>query len=191
MRLRLSGSLLVLLAACADRAAPVATPLPGSAPLAVDLGGSSRIPRIAASAGEGEGYGTMPPVAQMDHSKMDHSKMGHDMSQMDHGQHQHEMAPGMTMVNSRAPNAAAVPGYPQDMAVVMDELVAKPETHGLRPTWTMGMMGMMTMVRVLPPEQYDEILALKPNWQPNETQRRFREMQQNPTPAAEHHHHDE
>jgi len=59
------------------------------------------------------------------------------------------------------PGARSVPGYPQDMWMVMDERVAKPETHGLRPSWTGGMMGMMTMVRVLEPERYDEIQALK------------------------------
>jgi Cu/Ag efflux protein CusF len=74
--------------------------LSDSAAVAVDLGGSSRIARIAASAGEGEGYGTVQaapvahasmngmshetaaPTAQpstppVDHSKMDHSAMGH------------------------------------------------------------------------------------------------------------------
>jgi hypothetical protein len=57
-----------------------------------------------------------------------------------------------------------VPGFPQDMAMAVDEIVAKPETHGLRPTWTIGMMGMMTMVRVLSPEQFDEIERLRANW---------------------------
>ena len=59
-----------------------------------------------------------------------------------------------------------VPGYPQDMFMVMDELISKPEVHGLRPTWTAGMMGMMTLVRVLTPEQYDEIQQLKKDWKP-------------------------
>ncbi|MGH9369878.1 MAG: multicopper oxidase family protein [Thermoanaerobaculia bacterium] len=60
-----------------------------------------------------------------------------------------------------APNARQVPGYPQDMFMVMDDMVAKPETWGLRPTWTAGMMGMMTLVRVLKPEVYDHIQKLK------------------------------
>jgi hypothetical protein len=119
---------------------------------------------------------------QHDMPGMDHSKMGHG------GQHEMEMAPGVTMAGSRAPNAAEVPGYPQDMAIVMDELVAKPETHGLRKTWTMGMMGMMTMIRVLTPDQYDEIQRLKQAWKPNETQVKFREMQGQPPSGHEHHH---
>jgi Cu(I)/Ag(I) efflux system periplasmic protein CusF len=90
MRLFFSGSLLILLAACADQGATAAAPSPGSALLAVDLGGSSRISRIAGRPGEGEGYDVAQAVApapvparsendhsQMDHSQMDHSQMGH------------------------------------------------------------------------------------------------------------------
>jgi len=54
-----------------------------------------------------------------------------------------------------------VPGYPQDMFMVMDDAVAKPETYGLRRTWTGGMMGMMTLVRVLEPKLYDKIRSLQ------------------------------
>ena len=50
-----------------------------------------------------------------------------------------------------------VPGYPQEMAMIMDKEVAKPETYGLPPGWTASMMGMMTLVRVLPPDEYDEV----------------------------------
>jgi FtsP/CotA-like multicopper oxidase with cupredoxin domain len=51
----------------------------------------------------------------------------------------------------------SVPGYPQDMVMFMDKEVAKPETYGLPPGWTGSFMGMMTMVRVLPPGLYDEV----------------------------------
>jgi hypothetical protein len=67
------------------------------------------------------------------------------------------MRPGQT----GAPNAGMYPGYPQDMFIVMDELVAKPETYGLRPGWTAGTMGMMTIVRVLEPALFDKIQELK------------------------------
>ncbi len=60
-----------------------------------------------------------------------------------------------------APNAGMFPGYPQDMFMVMDDMVAKPETYGLRPGWSGGTMGMMTIVRVLTPELFDKIQALK------------------------------
>lgn len=58
-----------------------------------------------------------------------------------------------------ADNANSIPGFPQDafMEMGMDAAVAKPETFGLPPNWSAGMMGMMTMVRVLPASEYDEI----------------------------------
>ena len=54
-------------------------------------------------------------------------------------------------------DAHLVPGFPQDMFMAMDEMVDKPETRGLRPSWTGGVMGMMTLVRVLEPSLYDQI----------------------------------
>ena len=58
-----------------------------------------------------------------------------------------------------ASNANSVPGFPQDafMEMGMDELVERPETYGLPHNWSAGMMGMMSMVRVLPDKEYDEI----------------------------------
>ena len=63
-----------------------------------------------------------------------------------------------------APNANNVPNFPQDVFMEgpmmnMDKLVAKPENLGLRPGWSRFMQGMMTFVRVLPPEQYDQVVA--------------------------------
>jgi manganese oxidase len=79
-----------------------------------------------------------------------------------------------------AENANSVSGFPQDafMDMGMDEAVAKPETHGLPRNWSANMMGMMTLVRVLPSDKFDEILALRKSGLP-------------PTPADphEHHHH--
>jgi manganese oxidase len=70
-----------------------------------------------------------------------------------------------------AANANQVPGFPQDafMEMAMDEAVEKPETLGLPKNWSAGMMGMMTMVRVLPDEQYEDI------------QRRIRQKQRSKT----------
>jgi FtsP/CotA-like multicopper oxidase with cupredoxin domain len=53
-----------------------------------------------------------------------------------------------------------VPGSPQDMFMVMDDEVAKPETFGMAPGWTGAMQGMMTAVRILPPDRYEEIVRL-------------------------------
>jgi len=68
---------------------------------------------------------------------------------------------GMPMGAPTAANPYAVPGFPQDMWMVDDAAYRKPETYGLRPTWTGAMMGMMTLVRVLKPELYDYIQKLK------------------------------
>jgi len=59
-----------------------------------------------------------------------------------------------------AENASSVPGFPQDafMEMGMDQAVAKPETHGLPPNWSAGMMGMMTLVRILPEKEYEEMM---------------------------------
>jgi len=42
----------------------------------------------------------------------------------------------------------------------MDEEVTKPETYGLPKDWSAALGGMMTLVRVLPPKEYDAIMAL-------------------------------
>jgi hypothetical protein len=71
---------------------------------------------------------------------------------------------------SVAPNATSVPGFPQDafMEMPMDAAVDKPETYGLPRNWTAGMMGMMTLVRVLPPDLYDRIMAMKAGQAPQQ-----------------------
>jgi len=68
--------------------------------------------------------------------------------------HEHQKAP------SQDQDRKLVPGYPQDMFMTMDEAVAKPETYGLAKGWTGAMMGMMTVVRVLPPDMYDKVMDL-------------------------------
>ncbi|HVS15346.1 MAG TPA: copper oxidase [Thermoanaerobaculia bacterium] len=83
-----------------------------------------------------------------------------EVSTMARMQEGHEGHQGHGM--SASPNARRVPGYPQDMYMVMDEAFAeKPETWGLRKGWTGGMMGMMTMIRVLPPAMFDRIQELE------------------------------
>jgi Cu(I)/Ag(I) efflux system protein CusF len=109
-----SSLLFVLaLAACAN-SGPVATaPPPGSALFAVDLGGSSRIARVAGRAGEGEGYGTIQP-ASTDHASM--AGMNHDVAKptvqasmpgMDHGAPGHGSTSSMSQLgSSQSPDSA-------------------------------------------------------------------------------------
>jgi hypothetical protein len=63
-----------------------------------------------------------------------------------------------------APNSDSVPGFPQDAymegpMMAMDEMVEKPENYGLPAGWSGFMQGMMTFIRVLPPDQYDEVIS--------------------------------
>jgi hypothetical protein len=65
-----------------------------------------------------------------------------------------------------AKDASSVPGFPQDAfmegpAMAMDKRVEKPENYGLRPGWSGFMQGMMTFLRVLPPDMYDKVMALR------------------------------
>ena len=66
-------------------------------------------------------------------------------------QHQHHDIPPMKAKQR-------VPGFPQDMWMPMDEAVAKPENYGMAQGWSGAIQGMMTVVRVLPPEMYEKIM---------------------------------
>ena len=83
-----------------------------------------------------------------------------------------ESIPGMEMGGMQmrdmksdvAPNANDVPNFPQDAymegpMMAMDKMVERPENYGLAPGWSQFMGGMMTFVRVLPPEKYDEVIS--------------------------------
>jgi FtsP/CotA-like multicopper oxidase with cupredoxin domain len=78
------------------------------------------------------------------------------------------------MASDVSSNANSVPGFPQDAymegpAMAMDQMVDKPENYGLRPGWSGYMMGMMTFLRVLPPDKYDEVIArMKQAQRPND-----------------------
>ncbi len=87
--------------------------------------------------------------------------MQHDMSQMggmegmDHG--------NMQINSDIAKDANRVPGFPQDAymegpMMAMDKMVDRPQNYGLRPGWSGFMQGMMSFVRVLPPDQYDKVM---------------------------------
>jgi manganese oxidase len=63
-----------------------------------------------------------------------------------------------------AANANDVPNFPQDAymegpMMQMDQAVERPENYGLAPGWSGYMQGMMTFIRVLPPEKYDEVIS--------------------------------
>ena len=125
--------------------------------------------RLGAPAMPAMDHGNMPG---MDHGKMpgmDHGKMpGMDHSKMpDHGstpETQHE--PAAMKMPEIAKDANQIPLFPQDAymegpMMAMDKAVEKPETYGLPPGWSGFMGGMMTLVRILPPDLYEKIMQLK------------------------------
>jgi hypothetical protein len=81
--------------------------------------------------------------------------MQRQMHDMQHG--------GMAMSADVAKDANRVPGFPQDAymegpMMAMDKMVERPQNYGLRPGWSGFMQGMMNFVRVLPPDQYDQVM---------------------------------
>jgi hypothetical protein len=116
----------------------------------------------APSLGRGLGVGStsdMPrtngPLTQAEADKAMVSMPGMDHSHMQ----------GMSMPELPK-NANQIPLFPQDAfmegpMMAMDKEVDKPETYGLPPGWSGFVGGMMTLVRVLPPDQYDKIMELK------------------------------
>lgn len=63
-------------------------------------------------------------------------------------------------------DANEVPLFPQDAymegpMMAMDKDVEKPETFGLPAGWSGFVGGMMTLVRVMPPKEYEKIMELK------------------------------
>jgi hypothetical protein len=87
---------------------------------------------------------------------------GH-MRGMEHG--------AMPMSVDVAKGANRVPGFPQDAymegpMMAMDKMVERPQNYGLRPGWSGFMQGMMNFVRVLPPDQYDQVMEQVRRGQP-------------------------
>jgi manganese oxidase len=77
----------------------------------------------------------------------------------------HQMA-GMDMEMSVdvSPDANKVPGFPQDAymespMMAMDDKVKKPQNFGLAPGWSGYTQGMMTYIRVLPPDKYEQMVT--------------------------------
>ena len=130
------------------------------------VGSSTEMPRSNGPLSQTEAEKAMANMPGMDHSQMpgmDHSKM---------------------TMPALPKNANQVPLFPQDAfmegpAMAMDKMVEKPENDGLRPGWSGFMQGMMTFLRVLPPEMYDKVMA----------SREQRKGRPEPMPEMQHQHH--
>jgi len=95
------------------------------------------------------------------HCHMFHHMMNHMVSGVGPGSR------GLARGNQEDPRYQ-VPGFPQEtgmMAMMSKEEQAKveknPRTRGMRPMWHMEVMGMFTVVRVLPPDIYDKVISGK------------------------------
>src|SRR5579863_6124749 len=113
------------------------------------------------SLGRGMGVGTT--LEQLtSNGPMSRKQIGEAASSMP-GMQGMEMEPSKADVSK---DAKSVPGFPQDAymegpVMAMDAMFQKPETDGLRPGWSGFVGGMMTLVRVLPPDQYNRIMELR------------------------------
>ena len=115
----------------------------------------------------GEDYGPSLGRGMGVGSTNDRPRSNGPISKQNADQHMqvHQME-GMQMGTEKgdiAPNADSVPGFPQDAymegpMMAMDEMVERPHNYGLPSGWSGFMQGMMTFVRVLPPDQYDEVM---------------------------------
>lgn len=105
------------------------------------------------------------PGDWMLHCHLPHHMMNHmapvagPMSRMHHA----GMAQGGMAMEGIAHDANQVPGFPQDAymegpMMAMQEVEKRPYNYGLRPGWSGYMQGMMTLLRVLPPDRYDRLM---------------------------------
>lgn len=111
------------------------------------------------SLGRGMGVGSTNSQAVGNNPLSQHETMPSmpGMQGMQHG--------AMRMGERVSKNANRVPGFPQDAymegpMMAMDRMVDKPENFGLRPGWSGFMQGMMTFIRVLPPDRYGKVMEL-------------------------------
>jgi FtsP/CotA-like multicopper oxidase with cupredoxin domain len=101
------------------------------------------------------------PGDWMMHCHMFHHMMNHMVSGVGPGSR--GMARG-----AREDPRYKVPGFPQETGMMammspadMAKVTKNPMTRGMRPHWPMGVMGLMTVVRVLPPDLYDNVVSGK------------------------------
>ena len=112
------------------------------------MGMMRRGPAMSEEHGPGLGRG----MGMTQREKPTSSMVGMEMGQKH--EHQGPMTMGMMEEKKR------VPGFPQDMWMPMDKSVVKPETYGLAPDWSGAVVGMMTLVRVLPSDRYEKVRSL-------------------------------
>jgi hypothetical protein len=140
-------------------------------PAGIDMNNGMGMLNGASGAPTGEDYGPSLGRGMGVGSTNGQAVSNNPMAQqkaMDSMQDMHEMQHGAMHMEtdvSVSKDANRVPGFPQDAymespMMAMDKMVEKPENFGLRPGWSGFMQGMMTFIRVLPPDRYDKIMEL-------------------------------
>jgi len=130
LRILVLGLAPIALTACVETEAATAQPTSAVPAIGVDLGRSSRVPHIAALAGEGEGYGRTEPGA----TPTMHGSMSHGGMQMEHGS-----MPGMTHGTTGGMEHGLMPGMTHGSTGGM------PMHHGSMPGMSHGSMSGMQM----------------------------------------------
>ena len=131
------------------------------------------------SLGRGLGVGSTNDQ-RVGNTRLSPDKGGVAMKGMSHDHMQGGEHGGAMMKNEVAKDANRVPGFPQDAymegsMMAMDKAVDRPQNYGLKPGWSGFMQGMMSFVRVLPPDEYDKVME------------RVREGEPMQMPGMEHH----
>ena len=118
----------------------------------------------APSLGRGLGIGSTTEMRRSNGplSQLEAEKAMANMPGMDHG----KKGMGEMVMPELPKDANEVPLFPQDAymegpMMAMDKDVEKPETFGLPAGWSGFVGGMMTLVRVMPPKEYEKIMELK------------------------------
>jgi hypothetical protein len=164
--------------------------MPAGAGMAEGMGimarGNATSDDKGASLGRGMGVGaTMDETTT--NGALSPNKAKEAMAGMQHMDHEHMEGMDMSSMNMEgdvAPNANSVPGFPQDAfmegpMMAMDKMLERPGNFGLRPGWSGFMQGMMSFVRVLPPDKYDQVMT---------QMRQAPNRPENSMPGMEHHH---
>lgn len=95
-----------------------------------------------------------------------HSAHSRHETPLESPQDQHTEHGDPPVMPDQRQSKSKVPGYPQDMMDMMGmhpeshvKKFSKRETRGMRANWYDGVEGLMTVIRVLPPDLYDQVVS--------------------------------
>jgi FtsP/CotA-like multicopper oxidase with cupredoxin domain len=138
--------------------------MPSGGNMATGMGMITRGPALSEDFGASLGRGTGEQTSN-ERAVVNGARMAAGQEHAGHGTDKKDMkdmdVKGMDM------KGKLVPGYPQDMMEMQMyspaeiRKLTKPETRGMRADWFMALEGLMTVIRVLPPDLYDKVVSGK------------------------------